>query len=115
LLKDVVRSLKASCNADAVVVVSRDGVTIEAETPPGVYVETFSIMCATILGAAISATSELRKESPRYVILDSEDTKVIVAGAGPRALLVVEVRPSASIDIVLSQIAGAVSEIEDMV
>jgi len=45
-------------------------------------------MCATLLGAASTANSELRVGTPLHVIVESEDAKMVVVGAGRKALIV---------------------------
>lgn len=47
-----------------------------------------SIMCATLLGAASTAHSELRIGTPVNVVVESEDARMIVQGAGRKALIV---------------------------
>jgi len=87
-LKAALRSLRQKCGALASAVISRDGLIIAADVPEGVSRETFGIMCATLLGAASTAHSELKIGTPVHVIVDSEDAKMILAGAGRKALLV---------------------------
>ncbi len=87
-LKPALRGLRQSCGAIASAVVSRDGLVIAADVPEGVSMETFGIMCATLLGAASTAHSELRIGTPGHVVVDSEDAKMIVVGAGRKALIV---------------------------
>ncbi|OGD47998.1 MAG: hypothetical protein A3K76_02710 [Euryarchaeota archaeon RBG_13_57_23] len=87
-LKPSLRALRQSCGAIASAVVSRDGLVIAADLPDGVSMETFGIMCATLLGAASTAHSELRVGTPQRVIVESEDTKMVLIGAGRKALIV---------------------------
>ncbi len=87
-LKPALRGLRASCGAMASAVVSRDGLVIAADLPEGVSMETFAIMCATLLGAASTANSELKVGIPQNVLVESEDAKMILVGAGRKALLV---------------------------
>jgi predicted regulator of Ras-like GTPase activity (Roadblock/LC7/MglB family) len=61
---------------------------IAADLPEGVSMETFAIMCATLLGAASTAHSELRIGTPLHVVVESEDAKMVVVGAGRKALIV---------------------------
>ncbi len=61
---------------------------IAADLPEGVSMETFAIMCATLLGAASTAHSELRISTPQHVMVEGEDAKMILVGAGRKALIV---------------------------
>ncbi|OGS42279.1 MAG: hypothetical protein A3K67_00040 [Euryarchaeota archaeon RBG_16_62_10] len=87
-LKPALRSLRQSCGAIASAVISRDGLVIAADVPEGVSIETLAIMCATLLGAASTAHSELRISTPVHVLVESEDAKMVVVGAGRKALIV---------------------------
>lgn len=87
-LKPALRALRQSCGATASAVISRDGLVIASDLPEGVSMETFAIMCATLLGASSTANSELRVGIPLHVIVESEDAKMVVVGAGRRALIV---------------------------
>lgn len=87
-LKPALRSLRSSCGSVASAVISRDGLVIAADMPEGVSMETFGIMCATLLGAASTANSELRVGTPQNVIVESEEAKMVVVGAGRKALIV---------------------------
>jgi predicted regulator of Ras-like GTPase activity (Roadblock/LC7/MglB family) len=87
-LKPALRALRQSCGAIASAVISRDGLMIAADVPEGVSMETFGIMCATLLGAASTANSELRIGTPIHVTVETEDAKMLVVGAGRKALVV---------------------------
>jgi len=87
-LKPALKALRTSCGALASAVVSRDGLVISADVPEGVSMETFAIMCATLLGAASTANSELRVGTPQHVLVEAEDAKMVVVGAGRKALIV---------------------------
>jgi len=87
-LKPALRALRQNCGAIASAVISRDGLVIAADMPEGVSMETFAIMCATLLGAASTANSELRVGTPLHVLVESEDAKMVVVGAGRKALIV---------------------------
>jgi hypothetical protein len=85
-------------------VISRDGLVIAADLPEGVSMETFAIMCATLLGAASTANSELKVGTPKHVVVESEDAKVVVVGAGRRALIVAVVGRKADAALVLKKL-----------
>lgn len=87
-LKPALRALRQSCGAIASAIISRDGLVIAADLPEGVSLDTFAIMCATLIGAASTANSELRVGTPMSVLVESEDAKMVVVGAGRKALIV---------------------------
>jgi predicted regulator of Ras-like GTPase activity (Roadblock/LC7/MglB family) len=69
-------------------VVSRSGMHIAGDAPKGVHLETFVAMSAILLGAAETATSEL-KDKLMDVVVELSRGKMVLMSAGPRALLVV--------------------------
>jgi hypothetical protein len=87
-VNEAVKDLKSRISAVATALVSRDGMVIAAEVPDGVYTETFAIMCATILGAAATANTELSRAPPASIIVEGADSKTIIVGSGKKALLV---------------------------
>ncbi|MEM3444494.1 MAG: roadblock/LC7 domain-containing protein [Thermoplasmata archaeon] len=111
-MNEVVKNLKISTGAIAVAVVSRDGLVIAAEMPPGVYTETFAIMCATILGASITAISELKRATPEKILIESSDTRTVIMGAGKKALLICVVDSTKDLNLVLSEMQRAVDAIK---
>lgn len=96
-LEEMVRALKEVTKAEAVAVINRDGGIVAAELPPSVSPETFSIMCAAILGAGMTAATELKHASPHRVILESEDVTIFIVEVGRRAMLVLVVPPERSV------------------
>src|SRR5881397_209617 len=84
-LADMVRALREVTKAEAVAVVNRDGGIVAAELPRNVSQETFSIMCAAILGAGMTAATELGHTAPHRVLLESDDATVVIQEIGRRA------------------------------
>jgi predicted regulator of Ras-like GTPase activity (Roadblock/LC7/MglB family) len=103
-LKPALRSLRQSCGAIASAVISRDGLIIAADLPEGVSMETFAIMCATLIGAASTANSELRVGTPIHVTVESEDAKMVVVGAGRKALIVAVIGRKADANVALKKL-----------
>lgn len=86
--EEVLHRLKEECGVKASAVVSRDGLVIAADVPGETFVETFAIMCATILGAAVTANAELGCGLPKYVLLADGKGWTIIMGAGRTAVLI---------------------------
>jgi predicted regulator of Ras-like GTPase activity (Roadblock/LC7/MglB family) len=103
-LKPTLRSLRSNCGAIASAVISRDGLVIAADLPEGVSMETFAIMCATLVGAASTAHSELRIGTPVHVIVDSEDAKMVLVGAGRKALVVSVIGKKGDVNLALKKL-----------
>jgi hypothetical protein len=112
---EILRELKKVGGVEASAVVSRDGILMASDIPDDVHGETFAIMSATMLGAAITANSELRKKLPDRIVVESTDGRTIVAGAGTKSLIVVSTRGGVEMPTVMKAIdtaAGKISEIE---
>lgn len=91
--------------AEAAAVISRDGAIVASDLPSSVSPETFSIMCAAILGAGMTAATELKHRAPHRVLLESEDVTILIQELGRRAMLVLVVPPEHR----LSELEGVVA------
>lgn len=112
-LAEMVRALRDATEAEAAAVINRDGSVVAADLPPVVSQETFSIMCAAILGAGMTASTELRHSAPHRVLLESEDATILIQEVGRRAMLVLVVppeQPIAQLDSVVSRFAQAAAK-----
>lgn len=101
----VLRDLKSRVGGIATALVARNGVVLSADLPEGVFAETFSVMCATILGAATTASRELSRTDPQRVVFEGPDSTTLIVGAGETALLVVVVDRTADSARVVSEVA----------
>ena len=100
----VIKDLKTRIGGIATALVSRDGLVLYADVPAGVYTETFAIMCATILGAAATANTELNRAAPERVIVEGADSRTIIVGCGKKALLVAVVDHTADMNRVMTDV-----------
>ena len=114
LLEKILDDLKLLGGIDASVVASRDGLLIFSNTALKEHAEIFAAMSATMLGAAETATFELRKGIPERIIVESDKGKIIATGAGPKALLVVLTEPNASLGLILVEVAKASEKIREL-
>ena len=86
-LKGMLRKLKED-GVRSSAIISRDGLVIAADLDSGTYVETFAIMCATLMGAAVTANMELKRGAPEKVTVESTDGKMLILSAGKKAVVV---------------------------
>ena len=89
------------------------GAIVASDLPDGVSQETFSIMCAAILGAGMTAATELRHSAPHRVLLESEDATFVIQEVGRRALIVLVVPPErrlSELDSAVERFAQAASK-----
>ncbi|MGA9140267.1 MAG: roadblock/LC7 domain-containing protein [Methanocella sp.] len=114
-LKAVLARLRGA-GVDSSAVISRDGVIIESDMPGSPEEnESFAAMAAALLGAAETATSELRQGVPRRVIMEMGDRRIIEVGAGPIALLVASVSAGPQFSILLKEIDRAAHDVRAIV
>ncbi|UCE80597.1 MAG: roadblock/LC7 domain-containing protein [Methanobacteriota archaeon] len=91
-------------------VVSRSGMHIAGDSPKGVHLETFVAMSAILLGAAETATSEL-KDKLQFVLVELTRSRMMLTSAGSRALLVL----TASDDVSTEELAETAIKYSEMV
>lgn len=87
-LQKALRELKTEFGSVASAVVSRDGLLIAADFPEGIAAETFTIMAATMMGAASTAHSELRIGQPKFMRVTSDRHEMFLADAGRKAIVI---------------------------
>ncbi len=99
-----IEELRGIEGVNGVLVVSTSGAHIYGEAPPNAHLETFTTMSAILLGAAQTATKELR-DKLRDVEVDLEGSKLLIHPAGPRALLVLNVEKGREVKAILKKSA----------
>lgn len=114
MLEKVLNDLKSAGDLEAGAVVSRDGLLIAADLSQNVNSDSFAAMTATMLGAAETATSELRKGVPDRVIVEGKDGKIIATGAGFKALLVTMASSNANLGLILLEMGKASNKIKGL-
>ncbi len=112
MLEDVLKHIRETIGAEGAAIIGRDGLIISADMPTGVIVETFAIMCATIIGASVTANSEVHNRIPDRVVITSSEGNILMCGAGKKAILVVVVGPSVPMQIVIQEMKRAADKIE---
>lgn len=111
-VQDMVHALRDVVKAEAIAVINRDGGVVAAELPRGVSQETFSIMCAAILGAGMTAATELKHAPPRQVTLEAEDSTMLIKEIGRRHMLVLVVPAERDLNGAAPAIARFTSAVE---
>ncbi|MFQ5909763.1 MAG: roadblock/LC7 domain-containing protein [Thermoplasmata archaeon] len=102
-IERIIEEVKLLEGVSSVVLVSRTGVHIAGDLPPGTHPETFVAMFAILLGAAETATSELR-EKLRNIGICLQTSKVLVVSDGPKALFVVMASREADEDNIIAEL-----------
>ena len=112
MLEKVLDGLRSVGDIEASAIVSRDGLLMASDMAIGINAETFAAMSATMLGAAETAATELGRGLPDRIIVESEETKLIAIGTGPKALLVVMTSPEAGLGLILIELEKAADKIK---
>ncbi len=101
---DLLKGLKNVGGVMACAAASRDGLLIRAIMQKEQFVESLAAMSATMLGAAETATTHVEMGIPTRVIVESENGKLIVVGAGPKALLILLANTNIGLGLVLLEL-----------
>lgn len=111
-VEEMVLALRDVTKAEAVAVINRDGGVVAARLPSSVSQETFSIMCAAILGAGMTAATELKHAAPRRVLLEAADSTMLIQEIGRRHMLVLVIPPERNLSNADSAIARFTNAVE---
>ncbi|MCX9013516.1 MAG: roadblock/LC7 domain-containing protein [Candidatus Methanoperedens sp.] len=114
LIEKVLADMKKVRGVEACAAVSRDGLLISAIMQNKRFAESFAAMSATMLGAAETATTELNKGVPDRVIVESKRGRLITAGAGPKALIVVLVDSNTGLGLVLLELEKSAEKLKEL-
>ncbi len=112
-LEEALSDLRGMPDIKGVLLASTSGAYIAGEPPSSAHLETFTTMSAILLGAAQTATKEL-KDHLRYVEVKLEGSMLIVMPAGDQALLVMEAEDKGDKAATLSAGMEASRKIEGM-
>jgi predicted regulator of Ras-like GTPase activity (Roadblock/LC7/MglB family) len=84
----LLEGFRARIGAVAVAWVGADGSIRSAAGPPGLSLDTFAIMAASMMGAARTIPAELGRSAPDRLVADAPDAAIFVVPVGPLELLV---------------------------
>ena len=87
-LKGVLDKTSASEGIEIAGIVSRNGIPIVCNVPPGSQVDTFSTLSATIMGAAEVVFTGVGKDKPSVVLISSQSSNMICTPISQKSLLV---------------------------
>ncbi len=111
---DTLSELNNNPNVASSVVVSRSGMHIAGEAPPGVHLETFVAMSAILLGSAETAISEIKGELEN-VLVELDRSRIIIESAGSKALLVVVTNSKDNFAPLFSLVKKAASDLANVI
>ena len=100
IIDDELAKIRKMDGVKGVLIASTSGGYVAGEPPSTAHLETFTTMSAILLGAAQTATKEL-KDRLRHVEVRLEASRLLILPAGNTALFVIEVDHSADRDSVI--------------
>jgi len=93
-------------------IVSKEGLLINARTPPDVDARIFSALCSTIMGAAEAASSQMNTGVVSEISLKTEKGTIVLIPAGPKAILTALTEIDAQIGLILFEMESQAEEVE---
>ena len=113
-VNDVLSDLRRAGGIRATAVVSREGIPIASDLPPEVHAETFSAMAAIMFSAAETAALEMNESTPDRLIVETDEGRLVVAGAGDRIMLVSLTDVKAGLGHVIIEMSRAVTRLKEI-
>lgn len=114
LLEKILEDLEKIEGLEDVVIASADGLVVAMIIPLNKKLEIFAAMSASILGAAETASADLGKGIPQRVIVETNSEKIIIIGAGPKALLSAVLVRDAALGLVLLEMSKAANKTKEI-
>jgi uncharacterized protein len=114
LIDKLLSDLKNIGGVMACAAASRDGLIIRAIMQKDKFVDALAAMSATMLGAAETATTHIEMGIPTRIIVESDHGKLIVTGAGPKALLIILASPNAGLGLILLQLEKSAIKLKEI-
>lgn len=114
MVDKLLADLKNMGGVEACAAASRDGLLIRAVMQKELFVESLAAMSATMLGAAETATTQVEKGIPNRVIVESDYGRLIVVGAGPKALLILLAGPDTGLGLILLELEKSAKKLKEL-
>ncbi|MCZ7398876.1 MAG: roadblock/LC7 domain-containing protein [Candidatus Methanoperedens sp.] len=114
MVDKLLADLKNIGGVEASIAASRDGLLIRANMPKEKFLASLAAMSATMLGAAETATTQVEKGLPTRVIVESEYGRLIIVGAGPKALLIILANSNSSLGLILIELDKSAKKLKEL-
>ncbi|MDP2766065.1 MAG: roadblock/LC7 domain-containing protein [Candidatus Methanoperedens sp.] len=114
MVDKLLSDLKNTGGVEASIVASRDGLLIRANMPKEKFLYSLAAMSATMLGAAETATTLVEKGLPTRVIVESEYGRLIIVGAGTKALLIVLASTNTGLGLILLELEKSAKKLKEI-
>lgn len=112
ILESVLIDLKNEDGVESAVIATREGLLMASNVPPEINAETFSAMCATMVGAAEIATADFGKGILKTIVVELEQGRMVATGSGQNTLLVVLTAHDAKLGLLLVRLEKCASKVK---
>ncbi|MFO7991009.1 MAG: roadblock/LC7 domain-containing protein [Thermoplasmata archaeon] len=112
-IEDLLDKLKKAPEVQDATLVSRSGMHIAGDIPENAHRETFVAMSAILLGAAETATSEL-KEELSHVVIELRNSRILIQNGGPSALLAIKLTKKGDVDKTIEDSTAIIENIKKL-
>ncbi|CAJ35759.1 roadblock/LC7 domain-containing protein [Methanocella arvoryzae] len=113
-VRRVIADLRRTGGFRALAVVSREGILVSSEIPGDAHPETFAAMSAVMLSAAETAYIEIGQAIPDRLIVETDEGKLIIMGAGERSMLVALADAKAGLGHLTVEMNRAVARLKEL-
>lgn len=113
-LDDVLSCLLQVGQVKACGIVSKEGLLINARTPPDVDARIFSALCSTIMGAAEAASVQMNTGSVSQISLKTEKGTIVLIPAGEKAILIALTDVEAQIGLILFEMESQAEQVKQI-
>ncbi len=114
MVDKLLSDLKNTGGVEACAAASRDGLLIRANMPKEKFLYSLAAMSATMLGAAETATTLVEKGLSTRVIVESEYGRLIIIGAGSKALLIVLASTNTGLGLILLELEKSAKKLKEI-
>jgi predicted regulator of Ras-like GTPase activity (Roadblock/LC7/MglB family) len=114
MVDKLLTDLKNIGGVTACAAASRDGLLIRAIMQKEQFVESLVAMSATMLGAAETATTHVEMGVPSRIIVESDYGKLVIVGAGPKALLILLANQDSGLGLILLELDKSAKKLKEI-
>lgn len=116
MLEKILDDLRSVGGVELCAFISKQGLLmVSREVNQGLNSEAFAALTATLYMSAESTTTRLSCQTPKSIIVETNDKQLIIYAAGPDALIVVLVGKEGYIGLILSELKKAAEKARNLI
>ncbi len=98
MIRQFIDEIKAISGVNECALVSTDGILIGKSFEDSLSAQSFGAMCATMIASSEAAASVVNIESPLWIVVNSQNSAIILVPAGERLLIAVTANNDVSME-----------------